>query len=80
MYMTAPVREWFSHEQLKRLNALVATIAWLGDMVWLPDVAETTDLPATWEAGQLCLVEADGCVYTYSEDDSDWVKVAIPSS
>jgi hypothetical protein len=44
--MTAPVREGFDHEQLKRLNALVATIAGLGDMVWLPDVAETTDLPA----------------------------------
>ena len=56
MYMTAPVREWFTHEQLKRLNALVATIAWLGDMVWLPDVATTSDLPATWEAWQLCLV------------------------
>lgn len=78
--MTAPVREFFDHEQLNRLNALVATIAWLGDMVWLPDVDATTDLPATWEAGQLCLVKADGCVYTYSEDDSDRVKVAIPSS
>ena len=78
--MTAPVREWFSHEQLKRLNALVATIAGLGDMVWLPDVATTSDLPATWHDGELCLVEADGCVYAYSEDDSDWAKVAIPSS
>lgn len=80
MYMTAPVREAFDHDQLRRLNALVATIAGLGDMVWLKDVATTGDLPATWEAGQLCLVEADGCVYTYSEDDSDWVKVAVPSS
>lgn len=78
--MTAPVREWFSHEQLKRLNALVATIAGLGDMVWLPDVATTSDLPATWHDGELCLVEADGCVYAYSEDDSDWAKVAVPSS
>lgn len=77
--MTAPVREGFDHEQLKRLNALVATIAGLGDMVWLPDVAETSDLPATWEDGQLCLVEADGCVYAYSEDDSDWAKVAVPT-
>lgn len=77
--MTAPVREAFDHDQLKRLNALVATIAGLWDMVWLKDVATTSDLPAG-EAGQLCLVEADGCVYTYSEDDSDWVKVAVPSS
>ena len=78
--MTAPVREWFDHEQLKRLNALVATIAGLWDMVWLPDVATTSDLPATWHDGELCLVEADGCVYAYSEDDSDWAKVAVPSS
>jgi len=77
--MTAPVREAFDHDQLRRLNALVATVVWLGDMVWLPDVATTEDLPAEWEDGQLCLVEADGCVYTYSEDDSEWAKVAIAS-
>jgi hypothetical protein len=44
--MTAPVREAFDHDQLRRLNALVATIAGLGDMVWLKDVATTDDLPA----------------------------------
>ena len=78
--MTAPVREPFSHHQLERLNALVATIAGLWDMNWIDDVATTDDLPSTWEDGDLCLVLADGCVYAYSEDDSDWAKVAIPSS
>lgn len=77
--MTAPVREAFDHEQLRRLNALVATIAWLGDMVWVENAATTDDLPAEGEDGQLCLVEADGCVYAYSEDDSNWAKVTVPS-
>ena len=78
--MTAPVREQFSHHQLERLNALVATIAGLEDMNWIDDVATTSDLPATWEDGDLCLVLADGFVYAYSETTSSWAKVAIPSS
>lgn len=45
--MTAPVRDTFDHENLVRLNALVATLANLGNMNWLPNAACTCDLPAT---------------------------------
>ena len=38
--MTAPVREWFSHEQLKRLNALIATIAGLAELKTPEEVAK----------------------------------------
>ena len=44
--MTAPVRDPFEHENLNRLNALVATMAGLGDMHWLPNVDLACNLPA----------------------------------
>ena len=45
--MTAPVREAFDHDQLRRLNALVATMAGLSDMNWLPDVDLACNLPSS---------------------------------
>ena len=77
--MTAPVRENFDHEQLVRLNALVATLANLWDMNWKDNVDLACNLPATWCAWDLILVEDDGFVYTYDSCCCCRAKVAPAS-
>lgn len=77
--MPAPVREQFDHDNLVKLNALVATLANLGDMNWLPNAACTCDLPAAACAWDLALVEADGFVYAYDSCCCCWAKVAPAS-
>lgn len=74
--MTAPVREAFDHDQLRRLNALVATMAGLSDMNWLPDVDLACNLPSSWCAGDLVLVEDDGCVRTWNTSCCCWEVVS----
>lgn len=74
--MPAPVRDPFEHENLNRLNALVATMAGLGDMHWLPNVDLACNLPAEWEEGDLVLVEGDGCVRTWNTSCCCWAVVS----
>lgn len=77
--MTAPVRDNFDHENLVRLNALVATLANLGNMNWLPNAACTCDLPATACAWDIAMVEDDGFVYAYDTCCCCWAKVTPAS-
>ena len=74
--MTAPTREFFDHEQLRRLNALVATMANLGDMNWWEDVDLACNLPAKGCAWDLHYVEDDGFVYTWNTSCCCWAKVS----
>lgn len=74
--MTAPTRDQFDHENLVRLNALVATMAGLGDMNWLPNVDLACNLPAAWCAWDLVLVEDDGCVRKWDSCCCCWAVVS----
>lgn len=77
--MTAPVRDKFDHEQLVRLNALVATLANLGNMNWLDNVECTCDLPSSACAWDIAMVENDWFVYAYNACCCCWAKVAPAS-
>ena len=77
--MTAPVRDTFDHENLVRLNALVATLANLGDMHWLDNAACTCDLPSTACAWDIAMVENDWFVYAYDACCCCWAKITPAS-
>lgn len=69
------LREDFSHEQLERLNWMIATIIWFWDMLWIPSVDNITDLPS-WVADRtLCYVRSAWLVYYYVEVDNAWKKI-----
>lgn len=69
------LREDFSHEQLERLNWMIATIIWFWDMLWIPSVEHNSDLPS-WVADKtLCYVRSSWLVYFYVELDNVWKKI-----
>lgn len=68
-------REDFSHEQLMRINGMIATIIWFWDMLWIPSVESTSDLPTWVRDKTLCYVKSSWLVYYYVETDSVWKKI-----
>lgn len=69
------IREDFSHEQLERLNWIIATITWFWDMLWIPSVDNFSDLPS-WVADKtLCYIRNSWLVYFYVEADNVWKKI-----